>query len=40
MTGPPPRLAAALCAAERGWPVFPVRPWSKYPAMRDWQHRE
>jgi Bifunctional DNA primase/polymerase, N-terminal len=19
--------------------VFPVRPWSKYPALRQWQHR-
>ncbi|MGH3936184.1 MAG: bifunctional DNA primase/polymerase [Pseudonocardiaceae bacterium] len=35
----PPRLAAALRAAERGWPVFPVYPYSKYPALRDWQHR-
>lgn len=34
-----PRLAAALRAAERGWPVFPVRPYNKHPAVRDWEHR-
>jgi hypothetical protein len=28
-----------LHAAKRGWPVFPVRPWSKHPALRQWQHR-
>ncbi len=36
---PPPRLAAALRAAARGWPVFPLYPYSKYPAVRDWPHR-
>lgn len=36
---PPPRLAAALRAAQRGWPVFPLHPYSKYPAVRDWAHR-
>lgn len=31
-----PRLmAAALTAAHRGWPVFPLRPRSKKPAFRD-----
>ncbi|MGH3778373.1 MAG: bifunctional DNA primase/polymerase [Pseudonocardiaceae bacterium] len=35
----PPRLAAALRAVERGWPVFPLYPYSKYPAVRDWHHR-
>ncbi|MGH3857635.1 MAG: bifunctional DNA primase/polymerase [Pseudonocardiaceae bacterium] len=35
----PPRLAAALRAVERGWPVFPLYPYSKYPAVRDWPHR-
>ncbi len=35
---PPPLLAAALRAAERGWPVFPFHPYSKYPAVRDWPH--
>jgi hypothetical protein len=39
MTPPLPRLAAALHAAERGWPVFPVYPYSKYPAVPDWEHR-
>lgn len=28
-------LAAALAAAERGWPVFPVAPGGKYPAVPD-----
>lgn len=36
---PPPRLAAALRAVERGWPVFPLYPYSKYPAVRDWATR-
>lgn len=36
---PRPRLAAALRAVERGWPVFPLYPYSKYPAVRDWTNR-
>lgn len=36
---PPPRLVAALRAIERGWPVFPLHPYSKCPAVRDWEHR-
>ena len=36
---PPPRLAAALRAAARGWPVFPLYPYSKYPAVADWNNR-
>ena len=36
---PLPRLAAALTAAGRGWPVFPLHPYSKYPAVRDWERR-
>ena len=36
---PPPRMAAALRAVERGWPVFPLYPYSKYPAVRDWNNR-
>ncbi|MFJ9782543.1 bifunctional DNA primase/polymerase [Amycolatopsis sp. NPDC101161] len=32
-------LAAALGAAERGWPVFPLAPRSKRPAIPDWQQR-
>ncbi|MGH3776996.1 MAG: bifunctional DNA primase/polymerase [Pseudonocardiaceae bacterium] len=36
---PRPRLAAALRAVERGWPVFPLYPYSKYPAVRDWENR-
>jgi hypothetical protein len=36
---PRARLAAALRAVQRGWPVFPVHPYSKYPAVRQWQHR-
>ncbi|MGX1841378.1 bifunctional DNA primase/polymerase, partial [Streptomyces diastaticus] len=26
-------LSAALAAAERGWPVFPLRPGGKRPAL-------
>lgn len=32
-------LAAALAAAGRGWPVFPLQPCGKRPAVRDWPHR-
>lgn len=38
-TGVPARLAAALRAAERGWPVFPIYPYSKCPAVTDWETR-
>ncbi|MGI5219288.1 bifunctional DNA primase/polymerase [Nocardia sp. CA-290969] len=31
--------AAALAAAGRGWPVFPLRPGSKVPAIEGWQTR-
>lgn len=42
MTGSRPRprhtlLAAALHAASRGWPVFPLQPGSKQPAITDWE---
>ncbi len=33
------RLDAALTAARRGWPVFPVFPYSKYPAVDNWENR-
>jgi hypothetical protein len=40
MTLPSPNLdTAALRLAARGWPVFPLRPGSKLPAIRDWEHR-
>ncbi|MFF1612248.1 bifunctional DNA primase/polymerase [Amycolatopsis sp. NPDC058278] len=32
-------LGAALEAAERGWPVFPLAPRSKRPAIPGWQQR-
>jgi hypothetical protein len=32
-------LGAALDAAERGWPVFPLVPRGKRPAIEDWQQR-
>lgn len=38
-TGTWNRLEAALAAAHRGWPVFPVYPYSKYPAVTDWENR-
>jgi hypothetical protein len=37
---PPPRLLrAALAAASRGWPVFPLISGGKRPAITGWQHR-
>ncbi|XVS60699.1 bifunctional DNA primase/polymerase [Actinosynnema sp. CA-299493] len=30
------RYRAALAAAERGWPVMPLRPHGKTPALRGW----
>ncbi|WP_206685944.1 bifunctional DNA primase/polymerase [Kribbella qitaiheensis] len=32
-----PNLRTALDAARRGWPVFPLRPGSKVPAMPEWE---
>lgn len=32
-------LAAALAAADRGWPVFPAYPYSKIPCITDWHRR-
>ena len=32
-------LHAAMAATQRGWPVLPLRPYSKYPAIRDWPNR-
>lgn len=37
MTGQP-LVEAALAAARRGWPVFPVHPGTKRPAVPDWEH--
>ncbi|KOV84724.1 bifunctional DNA primase/polymerase [Nocardia sp. NRRL S-836] len=34
-----PRLNAALAAARRGWPVFPLYPFSKRPAIKKWENR-
>lgn len=39
MTRQHPQLAAALDAAGRGWPVFPLAPGTKRPAVRDWETR-
>jgi hypothetical protein len=32
-------LQAATVAARRGWPVLPLRPYSKRPAISDWPNR-
>lgn len=36
VTGQRPLLAAALAAAGRGWPVFPLAPYGKRPAVAGW----
>lgn len=36
MTGEPRLLAAALAAAGRGWPVLPLQPYGKRPAITGW----
>ncbi|CCH30709.1 bifunctional DNA primase/polymerase [Actinosynnema sp. NPDC047251] len=33
------RLAAAVAAIDRGWPVIPLRPFGKVPALKDWDRR-
>lgn len=38
-TAPGSLLVAARAAASRGWPVFPLQPYGKRPAVRDWPHR-
>lgn len=37
MSTRPSRLAAARAATERGWPVFPLVPYTKQPAVPDWE---
>ena len=32
-------LTAALAAAAQGWPVFPLRPYGKRPAIKGWPQR-
>lgn len=32
-----PRFHAALAVVERGWPVFPLSPFSKVPALKRWE---
>ena len=40
MSGPSRRLLGAACAvAGRGWPVFPLQPYGKRPAIRGWPQR-
>ncbi|WP_280361477.1 bifunctional DNA primase/polymerase [Nocardia wallacei] len=39
MTDSDDLLTAALTAAGRGWPVFPLRPGGKTPALRGWPDR-
>ncbi|GGS61417.1 bifunctional DNA primase/polymerase [Actinokineospora fastidiosa] len=34
-----PMLSAALAAAARGWPVFPMVPGGKAPAVKNWEAR-
>ena len=35
--GPRPFAATARAAAARGWPVFPLHPFSKVPGVKDWE---
>jgi hypothetical protein len=37
--GPDPFLIAALDLAARGWPVFPLVPGGKVPAVKSWERR-
>jgi hypothetical protein len=37
--GPNPLLTAALDIAARGWPVFPLVPGGKAPAVKQWERR-
>ncbi|MBF6427514.1 bifunctional DNA primase/polymerase [Nocardia cyriacigeorgica] len=39
MSSEPNLRAAALAAAARGWPVFPLRPGAKTPAINRWPDR-